>query len=201
MVGDATSLVFGVSYVLVWILVVIQSFALLEVLKQIGQVRQRLDLDDRPIPVGIGQTAGTEFTHRVGPLEAGVQTAVLVFLSDDCSTCRTVAAGLAEIIETAEPGVQVVPIVHGRDRQSAEAFMLDANLRREWGIVDEDDEIAISLGLNLRPVALVVLDGIVTDAAMVRSPSQVEQVVERVGGSRRPDERDVSTREAEAFVT
>lgn len=64
-----------------------------ELIKQVAQIRFRLNLEDKYIPVHLGEHAGAS-VDMLGPIGAAFQTGrdgVVVFFTTDCIVCSQVA--------------------------------------------------------------------------------------------------------------
>jgi hypothetical protein len=179
------------------VLVVFQGLVLLEVVRQLSQIRRELDFDDRPVPVSVGKLAGRPLPEPARAAWSGNGASgdgVLVLLSTDCATCRLVAAGLPDLLPRFEHQKMVV-VLAARNHDEVTELLAEARLDRDAVVVDLENEIADALGIVLRPAAVVVRDGIVSEGAIVRNPSQLHQLIDAVGSSREevPEHPAVST--------
>ena len=103
-IDPTITLVLGFVGLLAVGLLAAHSLLLIEAIRQIADIRHQLDIDDRPRSYSLGQTAGQRLSdlladelldklaHHGRELLEG--QGLLVFLSSDCTTCRTVAQGL-----------------------------------------------------------------------------------------------------------
>jgi hypothetical protein len=173
-----TTLLTVVVVVLV-VLVVFQGLVLLELVRQLSQVRQQLDLDDRPVPISLGRLAGRPLPE---PASGSLREGVLVFLSPDCMTCRLVASGLEDLY--ARFGEQrLLAVFQARSADEARKMVAEAGLTGDQVVVDLDNEYGAAFGIELRPAAVVVRDGIVSEGAVVRNARQLQQLLERLDPS------------------
>jgi hypothetical protein len=172
------------SVVVLAVLVVFQGLVLLEVVRQLSQIRRELDFDDRPVPVSVGKLAGQPLPEPARAVWSGngaARDGVLVLLSTDCATCRLVAAGLPDLLTQSEE--KVVVILQARNHDEVTEMLADAGLARDAVVVDLESEYSTAFGIAMRPAAVVVRDGIVSEGAVVRNPRQLQQLVESLGSS------------------
>lgn len=185
------------SVVVLAVLVVFQGLVLLEVVRQLSQIRRELDFDDRPVPVSVGKLAGQPLPEPARAVWSGngaARDGVLVLLSTDCATCRLVAAGLPDLLKQSEE--KVVVILQARNHDEVTEMLADAGLARDAVVVDLESEYSTTFGIAMRPAAVVVRDGIVSEGAVVRNPRQLQQLIESLGSSTGegvPDNSAVST--------
>ena len=59
-------------------------------------------------------------------------------------------------------------------------MLAETNLAAEEVVVDLENDYGVALGVQLRPAAVVVRDGIVTEGAVVRNPRQLLEVIEGI---------------------
>ncbi|MDX6518692.1 MAG: hypothetical protein QOF50_1538 [Gaiellaceae bacterium] len=153
-------------------LVVLCCAALVEVFRQLAEVRRTLDLDDMPIPIGL-QTDLQLSDVGVPNALAQAPAAIAIFLSPKCATCLAVAEGF----RGGAPGsvwfiVQTPP--HPEDLLA----ILSASADRV--ILDEDDAIAGAIRLKVTPAVLTTSYGEITRAQTVSSPRQVMRLIPTV---------------------
>ena len=75
-------------------------------------------------------------------------------------------------------------------------MLAEAGIARDAVVVDLEGEYATAFEIALRPAAVVVRDGIVSEGAIVRNPHQLDQLLETLGSSTGegvPDNSAVST--------
>ena len=171
-----------VNIVALWVFLVFQGLVLLEMVRQQAQIRRQLDLDDRPVPISLGELAGRPLPEpaRAAWSENGtVRDGVLVLLSVNCTTCRLVASGLRDVLNRFEQQ-RVVTVLQARNHDEAVEMLAGAGLAWDEIVVDLENEYGAALGIDLRPVAVVVRDGIVSEGATVRNPRQLHELLERL---------------------
>jgi hypothetical protein len=60
-----------------------------------------------------------------------------------------------------------------------------AGLAQDEVVLDLEREIGTALGIALRPAAVVVRDGVVSEGATIRNARQLQQLLEALESSRR----------------
>jgi hypothetical protein len=177
-----------VNVVVLWVLVVFQGLVLLEMVKQTSQLRKQADLDDRPIPISLGRLAGRplpEPANAVWSENGAAQDGVLVLLSSNCLTCRSVAAGLRELVSRYDDR-RIVTVFQAYTRDEVTQMLAEADLTPEEVVIDLENEYGAAFGIELRPAAVVVRDGIVSEGAVVRNPRQLREIIQRIEISDEP---------------
>ena len=176
-----------VGIVAVGALVVFQGLVLLEVVRQLAQIRKVLDLDDRPVPISLGNLAGRPLPEPARGVwsENGIsRDGVLVLLSTDCATCRLVASGLRDLLARFEDQ-RILAVLQAHNHDEATEMLAGAGLARDEIVVDLEREYGAAFGIALRPAAVVVREGIVSEGAVVRNPRQLQQLLENLQSSTR----------------
>jgi hypothetical protein len=171
-----------VNIVALWLFLVFQGLVLLEMVRQVSQVRRQLDLDNQPVLLSLGELAGRPLPEpaRAACSENGtVPDGALVLLSVNCTTCRLVASGLRDVRKRFEHQ-KIVTVVQARNHDEAVEMLAGAGLTWDEVVVDLENEYGAALGIDLRPVAVVVRDGIVSEGATVRNPRQLRELLERL---------------------
>jgi hypothetical protein len=162
------------------VLVVVQGLVLLEMVRQTAQIRRVLDLDDRPTPISLGELAGRPLPEPVRSLWPESRNGAIVLLSTDCTTCRLVASGLRDLHDRFQE-LRILTILQAHELGHAHEMTAAAGLTRDEVVVDADRRYGESLGVALRPVAVVVRDGIVSEGATIRNAHQLQQLLETIG--------------------
>jgi hypothetical protein len=151
------------------LLVFVLFGAMLELYKDVRQLRDAAGILDRPLHVDVGLVAGTAPSAYGLPQVLDTATSALVlFLSETCSTCRALAASFDTSLP---PGLWVV--LEARSADSAREFLATyrmAQMTSESRVsVDLNGEIAGRIGLDTTPVGFRVENGLLTSATTVPS--------------------------------
>jgi hypothetical protein len=174
-----------VSVVVLAVIVVVQGLVLLEMVRQTAQIRRTLDIDDRPTPISLGTLAGRPLPEPAGALWNGTPgDGVVVLLSTDCATCRLVASGLREILDRFDQH-RIVTILQAHNEDEVAEMLATVGLAKDEVVLDLEREYGAALGIALRPAAVVIRDGIVSEGATVRNARQLQQLLEALDTSTR----------------
>lgn len=143
--------------------------ALVEVYRQVDQIRTYLRLIDEEIPIDLGAAAGLPATAIGLPAAVGEEPSTLVlFLSNKCTACRSIARAFNGVIP---PSLWVV--VEPVFDHEADAFIAEHRLGGERLIVDHGGQIAERLRLDVTPSVLFVEGGKLERASSVASSRQL----------------------------
>jgi hypothetical protein len=149
--------------------VFVQLGALIELFRQVQQIRIAMDLEDRRMPLSLGKAQGVP-ASAVGLPEQldGARAAMVLFLSNKCATCHSLAAALRGAV----PMTMwiVVEPVFGDD---AEPFVEEFQLAGERTLIDRGGQISGRLGLSVTPSAIFIEDGRLHRAETVPSSRQL----------------------------
>jgi len=172
----------GIGLLGVTILAVLEGFVLIEMVRQVAQLRHRLNLDDRPMFASLGEQAGQPVpdfaANRLG-LDRVAAATIVLFLSTDCTTCQLVATELESVRASLSGMPTVTAVVEGRSGRDVGEFLRESGLADD-GVVRDDGELGNRLGLRTRPLAVAVRDGIFTEAAIVRNGSQLRRFASQI---------------------
>ena len=156
--------------------------ALVELFRQVQQIRRHLDLDDRPTPLDLGRLVGKPATTVGLPAELDrTRAAMVLFLTSKCATCRSIAAAFKGAVPLAM--WVVVEPVSGDD---ADLFVEEFRLLGERTVVDRGGRIADRLGLDVTPSAVLVDGGRLQRAETVPSSRQAFAMLPLVRPLREP---------------
>lgn len=167
-----------------------------ELMRDVRQLREAAGILDRPIDVDIGAVAGTRPGPYGLPSELdGATSAIVLFLSERCGTCRSIAAGLERQVPT---GLWIV--LESPSAKSAaefvESYGLSRMMEEEKVTVDVEGEIARRIGLDLTPVGFRVDHGKIVSATTVPSKRYLLSILPKAVGLRPmetiPREREAS---------
>ena len=170
---EALMLALGVLAILVFLLLGI----VVELCRDVRQLREVTGILDRPLNVEIGDVAGTRPSSHGLPADLDSAAAALVlFLSDRCATCHALAARLGSAVPE---GLWI--ILEARSRQSAEEFLASHRLSPESTdgrlCVDAAGNIAEKIGLRTTPVGFRVENGCLVSATTVPSSRYLSSIL------------------------
>jgi hypothetical protein len=148
-----------------------------ELCRDVRQLREAAGILDRPLEVELEDVAGAKPSSFGLPRELdSVGSAVVLFLSDRCATCHSLAEGFAGTLPT---GLWLV--LEAKNPGSAEDFLASYGLTAETTgrrlTVDAAGEIARRLGLRTTPVGFRLHDGRFTSATTVPSRRYLSSIV------------------------
>jgi hypothetical protein len=155
---------------LIGAVVFIQFGAMIEMFEQIKQMRIYLDMVDKPTVLDLGASQGL-LASGVGlpaVLDSTPRAAVL-FLSNKCETCRTLAAALDGGALPPHLWLVVVPVLSG----DASQFLEDFRLYGDRILVDADHAITDAIGLDITPSAITLEAGRMVEAHTVPTVRQL----------------------------
>ena len=166
-----------ISVAVLALLVFLLFGALLEMFKDVRQLREAVGILDRPLTVDVGGVAGTRPSmHGLPQALDSVPSAIVLFLSEQCATCRSLAAGL---VRPLPEGLWVV--LEARDSSSATSFLDSYGLTSRTSdgrvVVDVAGKIARRIGLNTTPIGFRVVDGLLTHATTVPSSRYLTSIM------------------------
>lgn len=147
------------------------AFALLvEMFNQLTQIRKYLELVDTPTTLDLADRAGQLASAVTLPAQLDrVHRAVVLFLSNKCETCITIAESLAGIDLPAGLWVALVPVLSG----DMGDFLTRYPLRGDRVLVDGVNEIAARIGLDITPAAVIIEEGRMVAAQTVPTIRQL----------------------------
>jgi hypothetical protein len=159
------------------LLVFVLLGVVVELYRDVRQLREAAGILDRPLEVELGDVAGRRPSSYGLPrtLDSS-RSAIVLFLSDRCATCHALAAGLSGklpaglwlVLETASP-------------QSTEEFLarygLTAATTRGRLCVDVAGSIAERIGLRTTPVGFRVAEGRFIGATTVPSSRYLASIL------------------------
>lgn len=154
------------SYVGLWLVVVIQAIVLLELLRQIGILRQRMPpepgalLTDEGLPRGATAPSFTVHDVETGAiiphLRDRSRMTLLVFLSPSCAGCHALAPELRRFARDYEKEIAVAVVCPGSSEECAQ-------YRRRYAlefpvVADPDHAISRSFKVQRTPSATMIDD-------------------------------------------
>ena len=177
------SAVLWVSFVLLWIVVLVQSFAFIEILRQVGSIRRQLGPPQGALLVEDAVATGSPLPHvemrRLDGqpcllAEATGKDAVVVQLTTTCATCRTVARDVPDFAQAVGGTIRIVVIVRDAPMDEVERFVEATGLDRASVFVDEAAAVGKATGLSWTPAAMSVRRGRLGEAAIINDARQLE---------------------------
>lgn len=155
------------------VLVFLLLGALIEMYRDLAQVREYSGLLDRPLPIELGDRQGTRpSAWGLPPALDKAQRALVVLLSDRCATCRTIMASLNGTVPE-----HVVLVLEPPGGMGDSELAIQITTGSDRVVIDREHSIADRLQIQLTPSALVVEDGVIDRALTVPSVRQFEALV------------------------
>jgi len=148
--------------------------ALLELYRDVRQLRDVAGILDRPLNVDIGPLIGHAPSEYGLPRSLDSNAgALLLFLSERCLTCRIIASSFQQALPV---GLWIV--AEARDADSAKWFMELTKLVRDDRVsMDVGGEIAARMGLNTSPVGFRIENGRFVSATTVPSTRYLQSIL------------------------
>ncbi len=177
-----------ISYAALWVIVAIQGFAFLELLRQIGVIRKELGPKQgalivpgainsgEKLPELSGRAATTLRTVTNWDDYLGVGLSLIVCFKVSCDSCREIAADLAGFAADVRDDSTVVALVEG-SVDDAQAFVRETHLAPHMVIIDEGGAMTRQLGVSWNPGAVTVRGRKLGEAAIVNSVSQLSALI------------------------
>lgn len=144
--------------------------AQVELHRQMAQLRDIAGLIDRPLPIDLGDAKGI----RSKDIGLTLTDGLLLFLSDRCSTCRSLAESLDGQVP---PELQII-FENPGGRKSTLPSDWDLGPR---AMNDTSGHIAKRLGIEISPAAVVIQEGLLIDARTVPSSRQLNELLKSAG--------------------
>lgn len=166
-----------IAIALLALLVFVLFGALLELYRDVRQLRDVAGILDRPLHVDVGSVAGTRpSSHGLPQILDSTVSGLVLFLSERCASCRALAAGLDNPLPQ---GLWI--IIQASSATSAASFLesyaLNGKTRNERVIVDIGGELARRVGLEMAPVAFRVEHGSLVGATTVPSSRYLTSIL------------------------
>ncbi|GII21650.1 hypothetical protein [Planosporangium mesophilum] len=157
-----------------------------EMYRSLAQLREYAGLVDNPLALEIGDNAGAAPASRGLPDALDrAENAVVLFLSDKCGTCRSIASTLDGRMP---PDLWVV--LDPADPTATADIALTYRLAEERLVIDSTRELSATLAMRTTPAALVIRDGRISHGTTVPSSRSLEALLDavRAGRARKPAE-------------
>ena len=176
-----------ISVAVLALVVFVLCGVVLELFRDVRQLRDAAGILDRPLDIEIGTVAGaTPSSLGLPGVLDSAPSALVLFLSDRCGTCRSIAAGLGGRLP---PLVWIV--LEARNAESAATFVESYEMASSTGdgrvLVDAGGAIAGRIGLDVTPAGFRVEDGRIASATTVPSKRYLLSIVPKPVRLRRPD--------------
>ena len=171
--AEPLTLVVGALALLTFVLLGV----VIELYRDVRQLREVNGILDRPLTVEIGDVADSlPSTYGLPKALDAESVAIVLFLSDRCATCHALAAGLHGALPS---GLWVV--LEARSPESTEQFLarygLTATTTQGRLLVDVGERIAERIGLRTTPVGFRVENGRFVSATTVPSRRYLASIV------------------------
>jgi hypothetical protein len=149
----------------------------IELFRDVRQLRDVAGILDRPLEVDVGELAGTApSSHGLPRALDSVASAIVLFLSDRCGTCHALATGFHAGLPA---GLWVV--LEARSPRSSEEFLASHELTPATThgrlLVDVAGQIAERMGLRTTPVGFRVENGRLVAATTVPSSRYLASIL------------------------
>jgi hypothetical protein len=162
------------SVIVLGIVVLLLLGAVVEMYRSIEQLREYGGLIDRPRTMQLAVKGDRPSTLGVPQEMDSLASALILFLSDKCGTCRSIAsklqAGIPDnVFVIVDPGV-------GEDREQELSYDLDP----EKTIIDRTGAISKRAGIDVTPSAIVVENGRISRGSTLPSARQFYTLLESI---------------------
>lgn len=171
-----------IAVALLWVIMLIQGAALIEVLRQLAEIKKRTKRQGAALVPGEGLPTGTPIPDLAGyttiagkPLPRTLDDAVVLFVNPDCSSCRDLAVDIPDL--DLEIGVPVVTIVGGDKALAADYAK---QFRLVVAIADDAGRLAKAFNVSTTPSVTVVRDGLVAAHGVVNTSDQAAALFQLV---------------------
>lgn len=179
--------IFWISFGLLWILVVIQGLAFLEVLRQVGQLRRQVGPQQGALIMQGAVKTGDTLPQLVGLSASNLRPArwedyldphfsVVVLLSTHCITCRAIAEDLTRLADDVSDEAAIITLVEGKIDE-AQTFIAKTRLDPRLVIIDEQGETAKQLNVLWNPAAITIRGKKLGEAAIINDTYQLNALV------------------------
>lgn len=171
--ATALTIAVGVLALLVFLLLGV----VIELYRDVRQLREVAGILDRPLDVELGDVAGMRPSSYglPGALDSAA-SAVVLFLSDRCGTCHALAAGFGGALPA---GLWVV--LEAASPAAAEKFLAAHRLTVAGAdgrlCIDAGEKIAERIGLRTTPVGFRVRNGRIAEATTVPSTRHLSSIL------------------------
>ena len=171
--AETLTLAVGALALLVFVLLGV----VIELFRDVRQLREVNGILDRPLDVDVEEVAGEKPSRYGLPIALdSAASAIVLFLSDRCATCHALATGLSS-----EWPQALWVVLEARSPQSAQEFLTKFHFTAETThgrlIVDRAGAIAEGIGLRTTPVGFRVENGVFKNATTVPSKRYLSSIM------------------------
>lgn len=152
------------------VLVALCCTALVEVFRQLEELRRSLNLEDLPIPLALKRRDLHAKDVGLPAQLAEAPAAVVIILSARCTTCLAIAEALRDGTSTSVWFVLPTP-------PHPDHLLRTLSQSADRVILDEDEAIVGALDLRITPAVLTLSFGEIKRAHVVSSPRQLASLV------------------------
>jgi thiol-disulfide isomerase/thioredoxin len=179
---------FTISFAALWLVVVVQSLALLEFMRQIATIRERI-----PSAKAMVVAESVKIGDPLPPLLAKAfpdlapakwsnyftsDLNLALFLTPRCPHCYALAQDFSNYAKRLRSKIGFVAVIVA-SADEARRFMDSTQIDSRIVVVDESGAMTMeTLGINFFPAALLVKDGRLGQAAIVNKLHEVDALIE-----------------------
>jgi peroxiredoxin len=174
---------FWISFGILWAIVALQSFVLLEVLGQVGQIRTQLVTRERV--VDLERLAGHELEELEAVAADTLQPVswedylpegrgVVLMFTSRCVTCRSLARRMTRLVRKLHQSDVAVFAILSSTLEDAKEFIADTKIDQTLLAIDSEHSLAQSLDLEVAPCALAVDHRRILDVRVVSELKHVD---------------------------
>jgi hypothetical protein len=170
------SVVLSAAVVVFGVLVFLLLGAQVEMFRDLAQLREAVGLVDRPRGVDLGRATGARPSAYGLPAALdSIAGAIVLFLSDKCATCRSIAAS----IDGDMPN-RLWLVLDPAGQEGTPDLAITYEFNTGHTVVDSNRTISSDLNITLTPVALIVQHGRIQSGTTVPSTRQLYALLERL---------------------
>jgi len=187
-----TLTLFLISYALLWVLVIVQGFAFLEVVRQLAHARDGAEFGRSPARAQLDLNPGELLpTIVMGmadhpevriPYALPESTTLLVVLNPGCYTCQQVGRGM-DRIRRQQSDVRLAVVIEAGSLEQATRLQSDAGIPSEMVLYDVPPSLSKALGLDARPAVIETKGDVFRGAWNITSATELELLVARLAAT------------------
>lgn len=177
---------FWISFGVLWVIVLTQSLALLEVLRQIGVMQTQLA--ERRRVLDLHQFDGKE-VEDLDAVAADTldpvgwddylrnRSGIVLLFASRCMTCRSLAQKMAKLLPRHDgERISIFAVLHS-SLEDARGFLDDTKLDPRFLAVDTAGSLAQSLAFDVTPLAVALEHGRIREVRIVSEIKHVEALL------------------------